>query len=92
MKGLKLESLSKYGRLHMIEDAFRVHKTNLEIRPVFHWKERRLQSHIVLCSMSFAIIRNLQYGIGLVFGEEKISGPRDPFCLRYQVGLSVSLT
>jgi len=72
--GNPLDILSKYGRLHIIEDAFRVHKTNLKIRPVFHWKKRRLQSHSALCYMSFAIIRNLQYKIGLVLGEEKLSG------------------
>ncbi len=68
-----LKILSKYGRLHIIEDAFRVHKTNLKIRPVFHWKKRRLESHIALCYMSFAIIRNLQYKIGLVLGDENLS-------------------
>ena len=48
-----------YGSLWRIEYAFRVIKHTLQIRPVFHWTERRVRAHIAICYTAFALLRHL---------------------------------
>jgi transposase len=62
--------LAKYKRLWVIEQAFRINKHNLKMRPIFHYKKERIESHIALCYMSFAILKHLQYRVSLT---QKIS-------------------
>lgn len=40
--------LDNYKQLWLIEKAFRIAKTDLKIRPVFHYKQRRIEAHICL--------------------------------------------
>jgi transposase len=60
-----LEVLKCYSRLWAIEESFRINKYNLKMRPIYHWKQRRIESHIAICYMSFAILRHLQYRVKL---------------------------
>lgn len=67
----KPESLiARYARLWVIEESFRINKHLLKIRPIFHWKPRRIHTHIAMCYMTFAILRHLQYRVSLT---QKIS-------------------
>ena len=36
-------------------------KSTLDIRPVYHWTPKRIQGHIMLCFLSFYILRVMQY-------------------------------
>ena len=40
--------LANYMQLWQIEKALRIAKTDLNIRPVFHYKQRRMEAHICL--------------------------------------------
>jgi transposase len=62
--------VARYARLWIIEESFRIKKHLLKIRPIFHWKPKRIHAHIALCYMSFAILRHLQYRVALT---QKIS-------------------
>lgn len=64
------EAIGKYSRLWVIEQAFRINKHNLQMRPIFHWTARRIESHIVMCYMSFAILKQIEYKVALT---QKIS-------------------
>jgi transposase len=44
-----------YKGLHKIEDGFRVLKSQIEIGPLYHWKERRIRGHIMGCFLAFVI-------------------------------------
>ena len=55
------ELLARYRRLWVIEESFRIHKHNLAVRPIFHYKPRRIEAHILLCYMAFCLIRHAQY-------------------------------
>lgn len=55
-----LECLSKYRGLWQIEDCFRISKSNLKIRPVFHFSPLRIQGHIALCFLSLAVLKYTQ--------------------------------
>lgn len=52
--------LAQYRGLYRIEEAFRVSKSHLEIRPMFHWTERRIRSHILICFLSLFLERYLE--------------------------------
>jgi len=53
---LSAEEITKaYKDLWQIERAFRDLKSTLEIRPMYHWKERRIHGHIVLCFLALVL-------------------------------------
>lgn len=51
------EILSWYHGLWQIEEAFRVNKHTLEMRPVYHWTKQRIEAHILICFMAFAVLK-----------------------------------
>lgn len=51
----------RYHDLWAIERAFRVCKSDLAIRPVFHWTPRRIRAHIAICFTAFALLRLLMF-------------------------------
>jgi len=53
--------LTIYGDLWKIEESFRVMKSTLEVRPVFHWTESRIKGHFVLCFLAFLLERTLEF-------------------------------
>ena len=54
------EVLNAYHTLWKIEESFRILKTTLEARPMFHWTEKRIKGHLVSCFMSFLLERTLE--------------------------------
>lgn len=48
--------LSKYRDLFEVEHAFRALKSQLEIRPVFHWTNKRIEGHIVMCFIAYTFL------------------------------------
>ena len=58
--------LSQYHRLVKIEDCFRVNKTTLKMRPIYHFKPERIHAHIAICYMAFAVVRQLEYRVKLL--------------------------
>jgi transposase len=54
------EVLSAYGNLWHIEDCFRVSKSDLKIRPVYHWTERRIKAHVAICFLALLMERYLE--------------------------------
>jgi len=55
------EAIAKYSRLWVIEAQFRINKHNLEMRPIYHWSPKRIESHIAICYMSFALLKQIEY-------------------------------
>ncbi len=53
--------LAAYHNLWRIEESFRVMKSTLEVRPVFHWTERRIKGHFVICFLAFLLERTLEF-------------------------------
>lgn len=64
------EAIAKYARLWVIEQAFRINKHNLQMRPIFHWTTKRIEAHIAICYMSFALLKQIEYKVALT---QKIS-------------------
>ena len=44
-----------YKGLWRVEQAFRTLKTPLELRPIYHWTEKRIRGHLVVCFLAFLL-------------------------------------
>jgi transposase len=49
-----------YIQLTEAEAAFRIHKSDLAIRPIWHQKSERIQAHILVCFLGYALWKTLQ--------------------------------
>ena len=49
-----------YIQLTEAEAAFRIHKSDLAIRPVWHQKAERIKAHILVCFLGYALWKTLQ--------------------------------
>ncbi len=49
------EILSQYRRLWVIEESFKINKSSLEMRPIYHFKPNRVKAHILICYLAFAL-------------------------------------
>lgn len=51
--------IRQYGNLWHIEEAFRISKTDLRVRPVFHRVRRRIEAHLCITFVAYAIWKEL---------------------------------
>jgi transposase len=49
-----------YVQLSQAEEAFRIHKSDLRIRPIWHQREDRVEAHILVCFLAFAMWKTLK--------------------------------
>ena len=49
-----------YMQLSQAEDAFRISKSDLSLRPVFHQKTERVEAHMLVCFLTLALWRTLE--------------------------------
>jgi transposase len=52
--------LENYNHLWRIEKAFRISKTDLKIRPIFHRKQKRIEAHICLNFVAYKVYKELE--------------------------------
>jgi transposase len=56
----KQEVIENYHHLWQIEKAFRVSKTDLKIRPIYHRAQRRIEAHICITFTAYKIYKELE--------------------------------
>jgi len=61
------EILRQYVNLWHIEEAFRITKHDLKVRPIFHWTERRIKAHLAICFTAYALVRHLEYRVRMQY-------------------------
>lgn len=54
------EVVAQYTNLWCIERAFRISKTDLRVRPVFHRKRKRIEAHLCIAFVAYAIYKELE--------------------------------
>ena len=59
--------LNAYRGLWQVEQTFRVTKHDLQVRPIFHWTERRIRAHIAINFMALLCVRHLEYRCALQY-------------------------
>ena len=52
--------IGNYSQLWQVEKAFRISKTDLRIRPIFHRLKNRIEAHICICFTAYAIYKELE--------------------------------
>lgn len=57
--------IERYHELYRVEQAFRVAKSDLETRPIFHYKEEPIRLHLLICFMALAISKHIEISTGL---------------------------
>lgn len=52
--------IANYKQLWKIEKAFRISKTDLKIRPIYHRLERRIEAHICIAFVAYKVYKELE--------------------------------
>lgn len=55
----------QYHNLWHVELAFRIAKSDLEIRPIYHFKRETIEVHILICFMALAICKYMEIKTGI---------------------------
>ena len=67
--------IDQYHGLWVVEKAFRVSKGNLEMRPIFHFTERRIEAHVCICFVAYKVYKELERIIrhaGIAMSVDKV--------------------
>ena len=49
-----------YIQLTQAEAAFRIHKSDLSLRPIWHQKQSRVEAHILVCFLAYVLWKTLE--------------------------------
>jgi transposase len=52
--------IENYGHLWQIEKAFRISKTDLKIRPIYHRLQHRIETHICISFVAYKVYKELE--------------------------------
>ena len=52
--------IAEYHGLWVVERAFRISKGTLEMRPMFHFTERRMEAHVCICFIAYKVYKELE--------------------------------
>lgn len=55
-----LQDIQNYRHLWQIEYAFRIAKTDLKIRPIYHRLQRRIEAHICISFVAYKVFKELE--------------------------------
>lgn len=59
--------LGKYVGLWQVEQAFRINKHDLKMRPIFHWKPSRVRAHIAIAFTAFSLVKYMEHRVKLQY-------------------------
>jgi len=54
------EVINNYKHLWQIEKAFRISKTDLKVRPIYHRLKHRIQAHLIIAFSSYKVYKELE--------------------------------
>jgi hypothetical protein len=57
--------IERYHELYKVEQAFRVAKSDLETRPIFHFKDEPIKLHLLICFLALTISKHIEIKTGL---------------------------
>ena len=57
--------IDHYRNLWHVEQAFRMAKSDLQVRPIFHRREEAIRAHVLLCFIALAVQKHLEQVSGL---------------------------
>ena len=74
------ETVWAYKSLAQVERAFRSLKSLLAVRPVFHWKQRRVRAHLLICMLAYYLEWHMRERLAplLFLDEDQQEGKTGP--------------
>lgn len=54
------EVIERYHELYKIEQAFRIAKSDLQTRPIFHFKEEPIKLHMIICFIALVLSKHIE--------------------------------
>ena len=57
------EIIDRYRDLWQIEAAFRLNKNDLKMRPIYHWRPKRIKAHILICFIAYGAACFVRYSL-----------------------------
>jgi transposase len=52
--------IETYGQLWHVEKAFRISKTDLRIRPMYHYRRKRIEANVLIAFVAYTIYKELE--------------------------------
>jgi len=52
--------ITRYNELYKVEHAFRISKSDLRTRPIFHYKDEPIKLHLIICFMALVVSKHLE--------------------------------
>ncbi len=56
--------IDHYHNLWHVEQAFRIAKSDLQMRPIYHFKDTTIKAHILICFMALAVCKYMELKTG----------------------------
>ena len=56
--------IEHYHNLWCVEQNFRISKSDLQIRPIYHFRQKMIEVHILICFMSLAMCKYIELKTG----------------------------
>lgn len=81
--------LSYYRQLWQIEKTFRITKTDLKVRPIYHYKRRRIEAHICIAFAACKLYKELERQLKVK--ESDLSAEKALDILKTVFGLTITL-
>lgn len=73
----KNEIVTSYKKLELVETAFRNLKTtSIEVRPIYHKKDKRIKAHVFLCMLSYLVQWHMQQRLKPLFDNDGLGKNR----------------
>lgn len=84
--------IETYSNLWLIEKAFRISKTDLRVRPIYHRVFDRIKAHITICFAAYAVYKELERNLALnqieLTPEKALELTKDMQQLTYRLPIS----
>jgi len=58
-----IQQIIHYAGLWQVEETFRISKSDLKMRPIYHWTDKRIKAHIAICFMALSCTRFVEYEV-----------------------------
>ncbi|MGJ0372871.1 hypothetical protein NG790_10425, partial [Aliarcobacter cryaerophilus] len=81
--------ISNYSNLWQIEKAFRMSKSDLEIRPIYHFTKRRIEAHISISFVAYSIYKELERLLYLYNAPFSVKKAREIIHNIYQIEVTL---
>lgn len=81
--------IESYSNLWHVEKAFRMSKSDLEIRPIYHYTQRRIEAHISISFVAYTVYKELERLLYKYEAPFSVKKARDIIRNMYQIEIEL---